>query len=430
LGETTTAALQLETWPLERLVANPENYRGHPDAQIEHLRQSLREFGWYKNVVATESGVVLAGHGIVAAAKAEGMAAVPVYVYRGDEAGARKLMVADNEASRLAEDDADQLSQLLAAIAADSESGLTGTGHDEASLAALLEEVAGAAVPTGVPPEDEGPGEPPAEAVTRLGDVWVMGNHRLVCGDATGETAWSVLGGERSGRVAFWSPPYAISSSVHLSGNATRARAENAYLSGTDSADGWRGMMDDMSSMAYAFAEVAVINVQPLANNKRELVRWMAANADRLCDVVTWDKGHAAPQIEPGVLASRYEWLVILADEAATRVIPLSSWRGTVQSLYEGPPQRGNQFAEIHGATFPVHLPSYVLATLCDKSRAVVDCCMGTGTTLVAAEQLGRVCYGIEIEPRYCDVSVRRWQKFTGQRAILESTGEPFPETG
>lgn len=171
MGKATTAALQLETWPLERLVANPENYRGHPDAQIEHLRQSLREFGWYKNVVVSPQGVVLAGHGIVAAAKAEGMAAVPVHVFRGTEAEARKLMVADNEASRLAEDDADQLSQLLAAIAADSESGLTGTGHDEASLATLLEEVGATVAPTGFPPLADGDRAPFQQMTFTLSDL-------------------------------------------------------------------------------------------------------------------------------------------------------------------------------------------------------------------------------------------------------------------
>ena len=141
--------LSVETWPLERLTANPENYRAHPDAQLEHLRLSLRDFGWYKNVVVREDGTVLAGHGIIAAAKAEGMAEVPVHVFRGTEAEARKLMVADNEASRLAEDDPDQLSQLLEAIRADSETGLQGTGHDDTSLAELLEEVANANPPTG-----------------------------------------------------------------------------------------------------------------------------------------------------------------------------------------------------------------------------------------------------------------------------------------
>ena len=142
-AEQPAPALTLETWPIERLTANPENYRTHPDAQLEHLRESLRAFGWYRNVVCTPEGMCLAGHGIIAAAKAEGHVTVPVHVFRGTEAEVRKLMVADNEASRLAEDDPDQLSQLLASIAAESEHGLQGTGHDEESLAALLEEVAG-----------------------------------------------------------------------------------------------------------------------------------------------------------------------------------------------------------------------------------------------------------------------------------------------
>lgn len=138
-------ALTVENWPLAKLQANPDNYRHHPERQVEQLRISLREHGVYKNIVATPDGIVLAGHGVVAAAMAEGITELPVYVYTGTEEQQRKLMVADNELSRMAEDDDAQLSQLLSAIRA--ETGLEGTGFDDDGLAALLAEV-----DTAVPP--------------------------------------------------------------------------------------------------------------------------------------------------------------------------------------------------------------------------------------------------------------------------------------
>ena len=136
--------------PLAWFRANEENYRAHPEPQVERLRESLRRFGVFKNVVARPDGTVLAGHGVVEAALAEGLQELPAQIFEGSDAEARALMVADNELSRLAQDDPDQLSQLLDSLRAD---GLMQvTGHDDASLQGLLEEVAAQAPPTGFLP--------------------------------------------------------------------------------------------------------------------------------------------------------------------------------------------------------------------------------------------------------------------------------------
>lgn len=418
--------MEIVSVPITSLSPHSRNYRSHPEAQLAHLQASLQEFGWARNVVISSDNVILAGHGIVEAARRRGETEVPVHRLNlpSTDPKAEKFMVLENEVSRLAEDDETQLAALLADV--QSTEGLDGTGWDDRALDALIGELA-KQDRENAPLEDPGPEEPPVDPVTKLGDVWCMGEHRLVCGDAISEAAWEAIGGEAAGRVAFWSPPYALGKSIKLSGNKARSQAGDAYVSGQDSADGWRELIDGMVAHAARFCEVSVVNVQPLAGNKRDLLRWMADNSGRLCDIVTWDKQAAQPPAAQGVMASRYEWLVVLGAEQATRSIPLSSWRGTLQSVYVGPPQRNNEYADIHGATFPTHLPAFVLGELCDLSASVVDCCMGTGTTLIAAEQLGRVCYGIEIEPRYVDVSVRRWCKATGRTATLESTGEPFP---
>jgi len=121
-------------------------------------------------------------------------------------------------------------------------------------------------------------------------------------------------------------------------------------------------------------------------------------------------------------MASRFEWMIIFAaNDGASRSVPLSSWRGTVQSVYAAPPQRGNEFSEVHAATMPLHVPAWVMQTLCDQSRSVYEPFCGTGTTLIAAEQLGRKCYGMEISPQYCDVIVKRWETYTGKTATREA---------
>ena len=217
---------------------------------------------------------------------------------------------------------------------------------------------------------------------------------------------------------------------MKLRGNTNLAKSENAYVGHDDNVSDYAGFLESFATHALAHCECAVFNVQPVAGCKAALLRWMGTNADSIVDVVTWDKGHAAPQMQDGVLANRYEWLVILGRQRpASRRVPLASWRGTLSSVYAGPPQRQNDYAAIHGATFPVHLPTFVIGDLCNRAAGCVDCCSGTGTTIIACEQLGRRCFAIEIEPRYVDVAVRRWEKLTGKEAVLESTGRTWRET-
>jgi hypothetical protein len=165
------------------------------------------------------------------------------------------------------------------------------------------------------------------------------------------------------------------------------------------------------------------VNVQPLAGNKRELLKFMAEYSSRFIDVATWDKQRGQPAMAPGVLNSRFEWLLLFSSASdATRTVPLSSWRGVVDNVYSAPPQRENEASAIHAATMPVHVAVWVMQTLCDECKSVYEPFCGSGTTLIAAEQLGRKCYGMEISPQYCDVIVARWEKLTGQKAILESS--------
>jgi DNA modification methylase len=222
--------------------------------------------------------------------------------------------------------------------------------------------------------------------------------------------------------LCFTSPPYALGKSIGLSGNKNMSVKGNAYTDHQDNSEGWDDLMRDwFEQSSSSVSDVWVINVQPLAGNKRDLVKFIADNSERLVDIVTWDKGHAAPQIAQGVMASRYEWMIIFSSTlGASRSIPLSSWQGTVQSVYTAPPQRNNEYSDIHAATMPEHVPTWVMNTLCDKSTSVYEPFCGTGTTLIACEQLGRKCYAMEISPKYCDVIIQRWENATGQKAVLD----------
>ena len=373
--------------PLDWFKGNPENYRAHPDQQLAVLRESLQRFGVFRNVVARPDGTILAGHGILAAAQAEGLKQFPCVVFDGTDEEARALMVADNEQARLAEDDADQLSQLLTSLQAD---GLMDvTGHDDESLARLLEEVAAQHPPTGFVPEDEGPGEPPEDPVTQPGDVWVCGRSRVICGDSRNPGNWPKEG------LTLTDPPYGIGF---------------GYVSHADKPEENAELVADV----FACAPQGIVWTPGLMNLGRELARYPDAK------ILVWYKRFA--QAGNG-LGGASTWEPVLVVNP-----PCRSLNNDVLDI---PTDRvemdGKPLNDLHPCPKPVAL--YGALAQAFSERVVIDPFLGSGTTLIACEQLGRICYGIEIEPRYVDVAVRRWMKLTNQQAILESDGTPFPVT-
>ena len=251
-----------------------------------------------------------------------------------------------------------------------------------------------------------------------------------MCGDSTSVDAVGVLMAGGRADLCFTSPPYALGKSAALSGNKKISQRGAAYDEHEDDADSWSSLMAGWWAASLPFVSAWVVNVQPLAGNKRDLFRWINDRVDRLVDVATWDKGHAAPAMASGVMSSRYEWIIIFGDDGASRVVPFSSWRGTVQSVYDAPPQRKNEFADVHGATMPSHLAEWACGTLCDKAKTVFDPFGGTGTTMIACEKLGKVANLMEISPAYVDVIVKRWQDYTGKKATREADGVAFDEVG
>lgn len=400
--------------PCADLHNDPANVRKHGDQNLAAIKASLARFGQQKPIVVNADGVVIAGNGTLMAARALGWQTIKAVRTNLAGSEATAFAIADNRTAELAEWDDAALQQQLAAIAIDDEELLAATGFDEKELAKL------AAANAPEVTEDEVP-EAPADPITQPGDLWLLGKHRLLCGDSTKSEDVERLMDGNTADICFTSPPYALGKSVALSGNTSMAGKQRVYDKHDDNPDEWAQLMDGWwDASVQAVAHAWLVNIQPLAGNKRDLMRWINARVDRLIDIITWDKGHAAPPMAAGVLASRYEWIIGMGKPDASRAFPLSSWRGTLQSVYEAPPQRDNDYADIHAATMPVHVPAWIMGTLCDQTQSVYEPFCGTGTTLIAAEHLGRTCYGMEISPAYCDVIVKRWETLTGQKATRE----------
>jgi DNA modification methylase len=402
--------MQTQRVKIETLTLDPANVRRHPAKNLDSIKASLTRFGQQRPVLVNPKGIIIAGNGTVMAAKALGWDHINIVRTDLEGSEATAYAIADNRTAELAEWDEEALAQQLAALQIEDEELAKAAGFTDAEIQALE----GATVEV---QEDEVP-EAPVDPITKSGDMWLLGEHRLLCGDSTkAEDVARLMDGQKAD-LCFTSPPYALGKSVALSGNTVMAKKQRVYDTHDDKPDEWNHLMDGWwNASMHAVSHAWLVNVQPLAGNKRDLMKWINARVDRLIDIITWDKGHAAPQMAAGVLASRYEWIIGMGNIDASRAFPLSSWRGKFQSVYEAPPQRNNEYADIHAATMPVHVPAWIMGSLCDQSKSVYEPFCGTGTTLIAAEQLGRKCYGMEISPAYCDVIVKRWETLTGKKA-------------
>jgi len=385
---------------------------------------ALHKVGAGRSIVIDENNEVLAGNATIEAAGEAGITKLKVVEATGDEIVAvrrtglttdqkRDLAIYDNRTGELAEWDVDQLLH-------DVEAGIDlSSFFQQEELDDLLAKVVKA----------DGQTDPDVVPDTRetdivRGDLFTLGQHTLLCGDTTSPADVGKVLGDADVDVVFTSPPYALGASVKINGNKAMASGGTPYLSHDDSSEAWPALMDGWWRAVMPHAAAAVVNLQLLAGNKRELCAWVAASdrVTRLADVLVWDKGVAQPAMAAHVLNPRYEHLYVFGPKDATRSIPFSSWRGVVDNIYEGPPQRSNVSPDVHAATMPSHLPTWVLTVLCDRARTVLDPFAGTGTTLIAAEQAGRRCYGIEIEPVYCQIIIDRWEAYTGSTAVKVDT--------
>jgi len=296
-------------------------------------------------------------------------------------------------------------------------------GFDKDEIDALLSPTEAT---EGLTDEDAVP-EPPAVPVTVLGDVWLLGRHRVMCGDSTSIDAVEKLMDGKSADFCFTSPPYNAGDSEKLSGNThTTDNKYGTYRDDKPEAE-YLTLLTDFTSTWLTYSKTVCVNIQQLAGNKTAFIEWLAQFKRNFVDMGVWDKGHAAPQMARNVMANRFEYLVFLAPNTdPSRAIPCADFQGTVQNVYDAPPQRNNEFSKVHAATFPVHLPEWAIETFTKKGVVVSDAFGGTGTTLIACEKTGRHARLMELDPKYVDVIIKRWQDFTGKTATLESTGQPF----
>jgi len=406
--------LQIETWSLDRLLPYARNARTHSDEQVAQIAGSIVEFGFNNPCLVDEAGVLIAGHGRVLAARRLGLDTVPVIVLAHlSEAQKKAFRIADNKLALNAGWNDELLRLEIEELQAlDFDLDLIGFGEQE--LVELLGEVAGADADGGggVGDEDAAP-EPPAEPVSRPGDLWVLGRHRLLCGDATVATDVERLLAGTVPHLMVTDPPYGVDYEPEWRNKVHSPSDRIGKVVNDDRADWWDAWALFPGEVAYVwhaavYARAVAVSLEVCDFIIRSQIIWSKPK-------FTISRGHYHWQHEPCLYAVR---------KGGT-----GHWQGardqtTVWSIANGE----DDGATVHGTQKPVACMLRPIENNSAEGDAVYDPFSGSGTTLVAAERSGRHCFALELDPRYVDVAVRRWQNLTGGTAVLDGDGRSFDE--
>jgi DNA modification methylase len=416
--------IEIKRWPIARLFPSPTNPRIHSPEQIEQIARSIQQFGFVNPILVGDDHQIIAGEGRFRAAVALKMREIPVVVLRHlSDVQRRALAIADNRLAQNAGWDEQRLREQLVSLR-DEEFNLDLLGFDEQELARHLPDEDTA----GLTDEDETPAFP-ISPVTRSGDLWLLESgkgpkHRLLCGDATSDQdATRLLTGQQKPVVMVTDPPYGIDLEPkwrEVAGLNPRTRQSGA-IANDDRID-W--------SEAWALFPGDVVYVWHAGVHAAEVARGLEAGRFQIRSQIIWVKQHFA--ISRGAYHWRHEpcWYAVREGQKG-------HWRGdrkqtTVWEVANLNPFGGAKTAENeatgHGTQKPVEIMRRPILNHTRTGDACYDPFLGSGSTLIAAESTGRICYAIEIDPRYVDVAVLRWQEFSGQKAVLDGDARTFEE--
>jgi DNA modification methylase len=396
--------------PLERLIPYARNPRKNESA-VATVAASLKEFGWRQPIVVDEEMVILAGHTRLEAARQLGLSTAPVHVARGlTQAQARAYRLMDNRASENAEWDEALLGLELGDLQGDGfDLALTGFDDEELNrlLAALGDET------DAREGEDDVP-ETPADPVSRPGDLWILGNHRLLCGDSTVATdVERVLGGVAP-LLMVSDPPYGVEYDPAWRNKAGAAATKRTGKVLNDDRADWRE--------AWALFPGDVAYVWHGALHASTVAESLEASGFAIRSQIIWAKER--------LVLSRgdYHW----QHEPCAYSVRKGGkghWAGDrKQTTLWRIPNKDQDAETVHGTQKPVECMRRPILNNSSPGQSVYEPFMGSGTTLIAAETTGRVCYGIELNPAYVDVAIERWRRFTGRQAVLDGDGRSFDE--
>lgn len=407
------ASKNIELVSVNVLIPYVNNARTHDDAQIAQIAGSIKEFGFNNPVLIADDNSIIAGHGRVMAARKLGMNSVPCVRLSHLTDGQRKAYIlADNRIAMNSDWDNDLLALELKELDAEG-MDLSMLGFDADEINAILNPVTET---EGLTDEDEVP-EPPPEPITKLGDVWIMGKHRLMCGDSTQIDQIEKLCNGRQVDMWLTDPPYNVDMTaknemLEKAGKARKDKSSFGIANDSMSDDDFRQFLRDSYVAADVAMKAGAVFYIWHADSEGYNFRGAARDAGwsvRQC--LIWRKSVFA------IGRSDYHWKhepCLYGWKEGAGHLWASDRKQTTVLDFDKPSKSGE-----HPTMKPVALFEYQMLNNTKGGDIVLDSFGGSGTTMIAAEKNGRVGYLMEFDPKYCDVIVKRWENFTGKKAVL-----------
>ena len=414
-------------WPIDKPIPYARNSRKIPERAIDKVAASIKEFGWRQAIVVDKDGVIICGHTRLLAAKKLGLKQVPVHVADNlTPAQVKAYRLMDNRSHEEAQWDIELLGPELAELRG-LDFDLALTGFDDREIDDFLSDPGADDRANEAPPV-------PEHATARPGDIWVMGKHRLICGDCTQADVVAQLFGTMKPHLMVTDPPYGISLDSEWRDRAGLngcGPAEASYMKRRTTGHTNTSISSDTrADWSEAFALVpslAVAYVWHASVFTREVLDGLLRIGFLYPQQIIWNKGRT-------VLTRTHYWY---QHEPAWYVrkknAPWFGKAGDNSTIWDSPSPKfimgGSKEEKCdHPTQKPVELMRRPILNHTKRGGAVYDPFLGSGTTLIAAEMTGRACYGVEIDPKYADVIILRWQRFASGEAVLEGDGRTFEE--
>ncbi len=415
--------------PPQALKPWPKNPRHHSDKQLFKLKASIKEFGFTVPVLIDEEDVILSGHGRIQAAKELGLASVPTRVLCGlTTPQKRAYVLADNKLALLSSWDDGLLKEEME-ILIDLDFNVELTGFSSAEVDIMLDTTGTMAADPG----DLQPQDIAAEVVSVPGDLWVLGNHRLLCGDALAADGYQAVMQSDLAQMVITDPPYNVPIAGHVCGNGKVKHKEFAMASGEMSSPEFSTFLAKAFTQTHAYSQDGAIHfyfmdwrhmqeiqaaAQPMFGPLKQLCVWVKDNGGLGAfyrsqhELVFVFKKGEAPHINNFELGQHGRY--------RTNV-----WNYPGVNTFTG---KGYELLAMHPTVKPVSLIADAIRDCSQRKGVILDPFAGSGTILIAAERTGRQARAIELDPQYVDVGIHRWQRITGKQAVLAATGQTWEQ--
>lgn len=428
------SSIVVEETPASSLKPYRANARTHSKHQIRQIANSIVAFGFTNPILIDGNNRIIAGHGRLEAAKLLGMERVPTIRLEGlNEDQIRAYVLADNKLAENAGWDpqilAIELQYLVELESVDLD--VTITGFEIPEVDAVITAVSGSSEPEPAVPEPDRD----TPAITQPGDVWKLDKHRIICANSLHESTYRILMGTKRASGVFTDPPFNVRIDGHATGNGQIQHREFAMASGEMSEAEFVSFLTNAVDLTARFTTPnAIAYVCIDWRHVADLIRSALQSYDEFANLCVWVKDNGGMG---SFYRSQHELVGVFRKGKGPHRnnIQLGQFGRNRTNVWQYPGVQtmskqggeGNLLA-LHPTVKPIAMVADAILDSTARNETVLDPFLGSGTAVMAAERVGRVCYGIEIDPAYVDVAIRRWQSFTGERAVHAVTGKSFDQ--